>query len=69
MGKRSTSRRYDLRTFAAVKPWRVGRELAVQDLPGTKIQLFFETAIANQKEMIKFAGYNTRLWKNRKKKR
>ena len=29
MGKLSASRRYDLGTFAAVKPWRVGRELAV----------------------------------------
>ena len=28
-GKLTTSRRYDLGTFAAVKPWRVGRELAV----------------------------------------
>ena len=29
LGKRSASRRYNRRTFAAVKPWRVGRELAV----------------------------------------
>jgi len=28
-GKLTTSRRYNRRTFAAVKPWRVGRELAV----------------------------------------
>ena len=48
-GKLTISRRYDLGTFAAVKPWRVGRELAVQDLPDAKIRLFFETAISNQK--------------------
>ena len=29
VGKRSISRRYDLTTFAAVKPWRIRRELAV----------------------------------------
>jgi len=45
MGKRSASRRYDLFTFAAVKPWRVGRELAVQDLPDAKVMLLSETAI------------------------
>ena len=28
-GKLTTSRRYNRRTFAAVKPWRVRRELAV----------------------------------------
>ena len=37
MGKLTISRRYNLGTFAAVKPWRVGRELAVQDLPVAKI--------------------------------
>ncbi len=29
MGKLTASRRYNRRTFAAVKPWRVRRELAV----------------------------------------
>lgn len=28
-GKLATSRRYNLPTFAAVKPWRIRRELAV----------------------------------------
>ena len=52
VGKLTISRRYDLGTFAAVKPWRVGRELAVQDLPGTKVQLFFVSAILIQKNSL-----------------
>jgi len=28
-------------TFAAFPPWRIQRELVVQDLPGAKIQSFF----------------------------
>lgn len=52
MGKRSISRRYNLGTFAAVKPWRVGRELAVQDLPDAKVHLFFVSAILFQKNSL-----------------
>ena len=33
VGKQSASRRYNRTTFAAVKPWRINQELAVQDLP------------------------------------
>jgi len=43
MGKLPVSRRYDLRTLAAVRPWGVPRELAVQDLPGCKGKHFSVT--------------------------
>ncbi len=52
MGKLTASRRYDLGTFAAVKPWRVGRELAVQDLPAAKLLLLSETAILFSKNSL-----------------
>ncbi len=52
MGKLTASRRYNLGTFAAVKPWRVGRELAVQDLPAAKLLLLSETAILFSKNSL-----------------
>ena len=33
VGKLTISRRYNQLTFAAIKPWRIRKELAVWDLP------------------------------------
>ena len=58
VGKRSASRRYNQFTFAAVRPWRIHQELAVQDLPVlkhlhvAKVRIFFHFASIGAKFIV-----------------